>query len=150
MRGVVGKERGRESERRCRRTAMAAPWARYGWIPWPRVIRSVGTGVIEEKLAPDGRRGGAGRILNLQNHVALEEIVKRAKAHLRLDKGMCPSSHLLRSDISVAAVQVARPPTWTSSDVIKTIAICAGSGGSLLRGVKADLYFTGEMQHVRN
>lgn len=29
------------------------------------------------------------------------------------------------------------------------MAICAGSGGSLLLGVDADVYFTGEMSHVR-
>jgi putative NIF3 family GTP cyclohydrolase 1 type 2 len=29
------------------------------------------------------------------------------------------------------------------------VAICAGSGGSLLLGVDADVYFTGEMSHVR-
>jgi hypothetical protein len=28
------------------------------------------------------------------------------------------------------------------------VAICAGSGGSLLLGVDADVYFTGEMSHV--
>lgn len=30
---------------------------------------------------------------------------------------------------------------------IRNVAICAGSGGSLLRGIKADLYITGEMSH---
>ena len=28
------------------------------------------------------------------------------------------------------------------------MAICAGSGGSMLLGVDADVYFTGEMSHV--
>ncbi|BGP03342.1 UPF0135 protein [Rhodotorula toruloides ATCC 204091] len=38
---------------------------------------------------------------------------------------------------------------WSSSGPaeIRTIAICAGSGGSVLGGVKADLYLTGEMSH---
>jgi putative NIF3 family GTP cyclohydrolase 1 type 2 len=31
--------------------------------------------------------------------------------------------------------------------LIKTVAICAGSGSSVLAPVKADLYFTGEMGH---
>ena len=31
--------------------------------------------------------------------------------------------------------------------VIKTVAVCAGSGSSVLKGVKADLYLTGEMSH---
>lgn len=32
---------------------------------------------------------------------------------------------------------------------IQSIAICAGSGESVLMGVDADVYFTGEMGHVR-
>lgn len=31
--------------------------------------------------------------------------------------------------------------------LIKTVAICAGSGSSVLGPVQADLYFTGEMGH---
>ena len=31
--------------------------------------------------------------------------------------------------------------------MVSTVAICAGSGGSLLLGVDADVYFTGEMSH---
>ena len=31
--------------------------------------------------------------------------------------------------------------------MIETIAVCAGSGGSLLRGCKADLWITGELSH---
>jgi len=34
------------------------------------------------------------------------------------------------------------------SKVINTVAICAGSGGSMFKNVKADLYWTGEMSHV--
>lgn len=30
---------------------------------------------------------------------------------------------------------------------ISTVALCAGSGASVLAGVKADLYLTGEMSH---
>ena len=30
---------------------------------------------------------------------------------------------------------------------VKSVAVCAGSGGSLLNGVNADLYVTGEMSH---
>jgi putative NIF3 family GTP cyclohydrolase 1 type 2 len=32
---------------------------------------------------------------------------------------------------------------------VQSIAICAGSGGSMLLGVDADVYLTGEMSHVR-
>ena len=30
---------------------------------------------------------------------------------------------------------------------VTTVAVCAGSGASLLQGVKADVYLTGEMSH---
>lgn len=46
-------------------------------------------------------------------------------------------------------VQVAQPYEQSPSNKkIRTIAICAGSGASVFQGVDADLYFTGEMQHV--
>lgn len=45
----------------------------------------------------------------------------------------------------VFAVQAAWSPTGTDS--IKTIAICAGSGESVVTGTQADLYLTGEMGH---
>lgn len=33
---------------------------------------------------------------------------------------------------------------------IKSIAVCAGSGGSVIIGKAADVYLTGEMSHVSN
>jgi putative NIF3 family GTP cyclohydrolase 1 type 2 len=44
-------------------------------------------------------------------------------------------------------VQVAL--TTNGYDEVHSVAICAGSGGSMLLGVDADVYFTGEMSHVR-
>lgn len=45
-------------------------------------------------------------------------------------------------------VQVAYPHSHTAeSQSIRTISICAGSGGSMLLGTRADVYFTGEMSH---
>lgn len=35
----------------------------------------------------------------------------------------------------------------TKDHVIQTVAICAGSGSSVLNPVKADLFLTGEMGH---
>lgn len=49
------------------------------------------------------------------------------------------------SDYNERTVDVGRPLVQKS---IKSVAICAGAGGSLLSGVDADVYFTGEMQHV--
>jgi putative NIF3 family GTP cyclohydrolase 1 type 2 len=47
-------------------------------------------------------------------------------------------------------VRVASP--WTANDSaadpwVKTVGICAGSGGQLLRDVEADVYLSGEMGH---
>ncbi|THH09825.1 hypothetical protein EW146_g8568 [Bondarzewia mesenterica] len=70
--------------------------------------------------------GGSGRLLRLDQEVSLIELQDRIKKYLGLQ-------HL----------QVA-----TSSDrKVQRIAICAGSGGSMLLGVDADVYFTGEMSH---
>jgi putative NIF3 family GTP cyclohydrolase 1 type 2 len=46
------------------------------------------------------------------------------------------------------AVQVALALGASFESPISSIAICAGSGGSVLGGVQADVYLTGEMQHV--
>lgn len=37
--------------------------------------------------------------------------------------------------------------TISADTKIQTLAVCAGSGGSVLKGVKADVYVTGEMSH---
>ncbi|KAG1763254.1 NGG1p interacting factor 3 [Suillus occidentalis] len=74
-----------------------------------------------------GEAGGVGRIVTLDEPIPIEELVQRVKKHL-----------------SLSQVDVGRPLT---PKAIKTIAVCAGSGGSLLSGVDADVYFTGEMQH---
>lgn len=36
---------------------------------------------------------------------------------------------------------------YISDGYINTVALCAGSGVSILRGISADLYLTGEMLH---
>ncbi|KAF7966113.1 hypothetical protein HWV62_33881 [Athelia sp. TMB] len=42
---------------------------------------------------------------------------------------------------------VASARTSTSEMAVQTVAICAGSGGDMLLGHEADVYFTGEMSH---
>lgn len=74
-----------------------------------------------------GEAGGAGRIVTLDEPISIEELVQRVKKHL-----------------SLSQVDVGRP---LSEKPIKSVAICAGAGGTLLSGVDADVYFTGEMQH---
>ncbi|KAL5533599.1 hypothetical protein ACEPAG_59 [Sanghuangporus baumii] len=74
--------------------------------------------------------GASGRLLTLPlPGLSIVEIVERVKRHLEITQ-----------------VQVTRP--YENPDRrISTVAICAGSGGSMFEGVDADLYFTGEMQH---
>lgn len=86
---------------------------------------------IERTTVPgheDG--GGMGRFVRLQTPVTITELVKRAKTALGLN-------HL----------QVALATEHKNNNLVETIAICAGSGGSVLRGVDADVHFTGEIGH---
>lgn len=72
---------------------------------------------------------GAGRLLTLAVPISLTALVNRVKAHLDLQH-----------------VRLARPQ-GTSDPTVTTVAVCAGSGASVLRGIKADCYLAGEMAH---
>lgn len=83
-------------------------------------------------IQPDAKEEGCGmgRVVTLKEEAPLSLVVEKIKQSLGLDH-----------------VQVA-PAAGSSSDPkIKTIAICAGSGGSVFRGVDADLFYTGELSH---
>ncbi|KAJ2897288.1 hypothetical protein GGI21_004955, partial [Coemansia aciculifera] len=78
---------------------------------------------------------GTGRLVELAVARPLSEIVRGLKARLSLDH-----------------MRVARAPCHQPSEnekLVSRIAICAGSGASVLRSASAmaDLYFTGEMDH---
>jgi len=77
---------------------------------------------------PSGR-GGPGRLLRLEEKATMSSLLVRVKQHLGLTQ-----------------LQVALK-TDSPNDEIQSVAICAGSGGSMLLGVDADVYFTGEMSH---
>ncbi|WVO18038.1 YbgI/family dinuclear metal center protein [Cryptococcus depauperatus] len=70
---------------------------------------------------------GMGRYVELQKPLDLLQAVRIIKEHLGL-----------------SYVQLAEP---TSSRPIKSLAVCAGSGGSVFKGTNADLLITGEMSH---
>ncbi|EPQ30837.1 uncharacterized protein PFL1_01735 [Pseudozyma flocculosa PF-1] len=74
----------------------------------------------------NGQSGaGMGRLVTLDREITFEQAVDRVKANLQLDHVQgCPSGK-----------------------AIKTIGVCAGSGSSVFRGVKADLLLTGELSH---
>ncbi|KAI6051657.1 NIF3-like protein 1 isoform X1 [Marmota monax] len=73
---------------------------------------------------------GMGRLCTLDESVSLATMIERIKRHLKL-------SHLR------LALGVGR----TLESEIKVVALCAGSGSSVLQGIEADLYLTGEMSH---
>ncbi|KDR85916.1 hypothetical protein GALMADRAFT_132544 [Galerina marginata CBS 339.88] len=89
--------------------------------------------LVGEKLnREDGSSEGAeGRLVTLKEPIAMDILEQRIKSHLKLSQ-----------------IQVGYPdPTRSRSTPIRSIAICAGSGGSMLLGKDADVYLTGEMSH---
>jgi dinuclear metal center YbgI/SA1388 family protein len=71
---------------------------------------------------------GMGRFAQLKQRISLDDALARVKQHLGL-----------------AHVRLAR--AFNGVDSIGSVAVCAGSGGSLLRGNNADLWITGELSH---
>jgi len=84
---------------------------------------------------------GYGRIVTLSEPQTLGTLVKR------ITEGLATSSNTkVQAGVSVAVPQEYLP--GQRSDIpIKTIGICAGSGGSMLNGLDVDLLFTGELSH---
>lgn len=73
---------------------------------------------------------GMGRLCTLDESVSLATMIERIKSHLKL-------SH----------VRLALGIGKTLESPVKVVALCAGSGSSILQGTDADLYLTGEMSH---
>lgn len=106
----------------------------------------------DEKTGAGGQKqGGVGRIVRLEEKISMSVLQERVKEHLGLKHSACatvPFSHSLLLTRCSDIVQVALDPAAPTKE-IQSIAICAGSGESVLMGVDADVYFTGEMGHVR-
>lgn len=73
-----------------------------------------------------------GRIAKLSEPLDIGRAIKMVKEHLSLD-----------------FIQLAEPQPDVRKP-IKSVAVCAGSGGSVFKGMEADLLITGEMSHVRS
>uniref|UniRef100_K9IJ55 NIF3-like protein 1 n=1 Tax=Desmodus rotundus TaxID=9430 RepID=K9IJ55_DESRO len=73
---------------------------------------------------------GMGRLCTLDEPVSLATMIERIKRHLKL-------SH----------IRLALGVGKTLASQVKVVALCAGSGSSVLQGTEADLYLTGEMSH---
>lgn len=73
---------------------------------------------------------GQGRLSVLDHPVAVATAVQKMKSHLGL-----------------VNLRLALGAGRTLESSVCTAAVCAGSGASVLKGVKADLFITGEMSH---
>ncbi|XP_028332300.1 NIF3-like protein 1 [Gouania willdenowi] len=73
---------------------------------------------------------GQGRLSVLDEPVTMATAIQKTKAHLGLN-------HL----------RLALGFGKTLESCVHSVAVCAGSGASVLNGVKSDLYVTGEMSH---
>ncbi|KAJ3333428.1 hypothetical protein HDU76_008239 [Blyttiomyces sp. JEL0837] len=92
----------------------------------------LGAGLVSPITPSNVREGsGSGRITTLSTPIAMRQVVDRIKKHLNLK-----------------FVRIAVPQGKSvENHLVRTVAICAGSGSSVLAGVDADLFFTGEMSH---
>jgi len=91
------------------------------------LAEGVGEGDISVLQPIPGTDAGQGRLVELNKPVKLQTIAKRIKQHLGL------------KNLRLACAAEDTP--------IKTIALCAGAGTEVFKGVKADCYLTGEMSH---
>ncbi|XP_019283948.2 NIF3-like protein 1 isoform X1 [Panthera pardus] len=73
---------------------------------------------------------GMGRLCTLDEPASLATMIERIKRHLKL-----------------AHVRLALGVGRTLESPVRVVALCAGSGSTVLQGVEADLYLTGEMSH---
>ncbi|XP_071604034.1 NIF3-like protein 1 [Heliangelus exortis] len=73
---------------------------------------------------------GMGRLCTLREAVSLSHIIQSTKNHLKLPH-----------------IRLALGVGKTLESPVRKVALCAGSGSSVLKGMEADLYLTGEMSH---
>lgn len=89
----------------------------------------------EEKSTSDNswtlcKSNGMGRLCTLSTSIQLSDLINDLKLHLGMEHLRVALGHgkTLKCDVS-------------------SVALCAGSGSSILQGVNADVYLTGEMSH---
>lgn len=84
-------------------------------------------GTPAKSVEPCGE-GDFGRLAVFARPVAEKVLIQRAREHL-----------------GVRHLQIARPAR--PARAVRTVAVAAGAGSGVLRGVRADLWLTGEMSH---
>lgn len=100
----------------------AAPSGLAEWL-----AEGVLGGQQPEELRPCGD-GDFGRVVTLPKAISFPLLLQRVKKLL-----------------GVRTLQVARPAK--AKNAVRTVAVAAGAGGSVLRGACADVYVTGELSH---
>ena len=84
--------------------------------------------VIQKVGGPEGfEESGMGRMLVLKEPATLEVLVERVKKQLGMERLMVADG--------------------SGGRKIGRVALCAGSGGSLFKGLDVDLLYTGELSH---
>lgn len=87
----------------------------------------VGDGVVSTITPVDNTDAGQGRLVTLTKEISVKTLVQRMKKFLQLKT--------LRLAEAAAGTKV------------QTVALCAGAGTDVFKGVKADCFLTGEMSH---
>lgn len=100
----------------------AAPGGLADWL-----AELVAGGALPESLRPCGE-GEFGRVVELQRPVSLSTLVQRCKR-----------------GFGVRSLRLA--PGAGAKRSVRTVAVAAGAGGGVLRGVTADAWVTGELSH---
>lgn len=115
------------------------------------IVLTVSPGSVEYVgVSKEDDLGGEGRLVRFQQPVGLDGLVNAIKKGLFLPASMCPTdahTSIIAQFFRVPTVQLGRS-AYPRSEKVTSVAICAGSGGSMLLGADADVYFTGEMSHV--
>ncbi len=87
----------------------------------------VGNGEVEPLCPIEGTDTGQGRMVTLKNPVSISTLARRMKKFLKL------------KNLRLAEADTTKP--------VQTVALCAGAGTEVFKGVMADCYLTGEMSH---
>lgn len=91
------------------------------------LTQGVGPGEISFLRPIRERNAGQGRLVVLDSATALEALIARIKQHL----GIAGTRFAVAAD----------------RKEINTVAVCAGAGGDVFKGIAADCFLTGEMGH---
>jgi dinuclear metal center YbgI/SA1388 family protein len=100
----------------------AAPSGLADWL-----VEGVLAGAVPTELRPCGE-GEFGRVVTLARAVSFRALLQRCKRRF-----------------GVRSLRLARPAKAPAN--VRTIAVAAGAGGSVLRGAAADVWITGELSH---